>query len=74
MTTRLNGCNNKPRPTPEKTYMAQDGYNQGVKTALEIPTRLPLMVAVPHRMTTTCQYDKSETDKGCAGCAHGSQP
>lgn len=70
---KLNGCNNKPRPTAETTYPAQDGYIDTVKTADLKPTRLPLMVGVPHRMSTTCQYDKSETDKGCTGCAHGSQ-
>lgn len=69
----LNGCHNKPRPTAESTYPAQDGYIDAVKSAGGEPTRLPRVVQVPHRMSTTCQYDKSATDAGCAGCQHGEE-
>lgn len=62
---RLNGCHNKPRPTAATTHQAQDGW-----LSFE-GSRLPNLVPVPFRMSTTCQYDKSATDPGCAGCQHG---
>lgn len=27
-------------------------------------------MAWPHRMSTDCKYDKSQTDKYCSGCKH----
>lgn len=65
------GCWNKPRPTAETTHVAQAGWLAVVSA---VPSRMPRMVTVPHRMSTTCKYDKSGSDPGCAGCQHGSAP
>lgn len=67
------GCHNRPRPTAETSYPAQDGWQGGV-TLRQTSTRLPVIVPVTHVMSTTCQYDKSAVDQRCGGCEHGSAP
>jgi len=73
VTARLNGCNGKPRPTAASTYRAQAGWLDGI-TDQGAPVRVPVYREIPHRMSTTCQYDKSASDPGCAGCHHGAKP
>ncbi len=70
----LNGCHNKPRPTAESTYPAQDGWYDLRELRFGRPGRVARTVAIKHTMSTTCQYDKSATDVGCRGCQHGSAP
>ncbi len=60
------GCHNKPRPTPETTHIAQDGWRE--YTERGIPVRVPVLVEVKHRMSTECMYDVRTTNPGCAGC------
>lgn len=68
---RYPGCWNKPRPTTSTTYTAQAGWREYEERGEVI--RVPVLVLIPHRMSTTCQYDKSATDAGCSGCVHGEQ-
>jgi len=65
------GCWNKPRPTEATTYIAQAGWDVSYEHRLSGPipmSREPVLIDIPHRMSTTCKYDKSATDPGCAGC------
>lgn len=54
-------------------YDAQDGY-----TTLEIAgekVRVARVVEVPHTMTTSCQYTKTnQNDPKCFGCSHREVP
>jgi hypothetical protein len=61
-------CHNKPRPTAATTHDAQSGWRQYEER--DAIVRVPVYELVPHRMSTACQYDKSQTDKACAGCQH----
>jgi hypothetical protein len=67
------GCWNKPRPTAETTHVGQAGWSPIFRDGFGAPCRAPVLVDIPHRMSTTCQYDKSATDAGCAGCVHGAK-
>lgn len=63
----MNGCLNR-NPFQGETLM-QDGW-----TYVE-GTRLPNMVKVPFRMSSTCQYQKDpmgygQQDPHCQGCKH----
>jgi len=55
------GCYNKVRPFKGQTYRAQSGFKAD---------GTPQHVAIPHVMSTTCQYDKRTIDNRCAGCKH----
>lgn len=78
MSAPLAGCHNKPRPTTESSYLAQDGYEtwhayksvDGLDYRLDEPTRVPAMVRVNFRMESDCQYDMSATASCCTGCMH----
>ena len=61
------GCHNKPRQTPQSSYLAQDGY------ALGITTREPSLKWVGHAMSTECQYSKNTVDAKCDGCMNKGQ-
>lgn len=65
MTTRPNGCHNRP-PYSTSQPMQDGWYMDGV-------TRTPRMVYVPHRMSTECQYSRDpmgygQQDPRCEGC------
>jgi hypothetical protein len=61
------GCHNRAQFRASEP--AQDGhYRDGY-------TRTPRMIAVPHVMTTLCQYTHTElgqSDAKCIGCKHKS--
>lgn len=61
---KQNGCHNK---NFNDGYYAQDGMKI-IQDADGDTVSVRKMVWIPHRMTTTCQYDKANTDKGCVGC------
>ena len=67
------GCNGKPRPRADATYMAQAGWLE-VRDNLGRPGRVPVMVDIKATFgTTACQFDRSATDSICTGCPHGAQ-
>lgn len=51
------GCHN--RQHLRSTLEVQDGWN---------PNGTRRMITVPVRSNPDCQYDRSSTDKRCAGC------
>lgn len=60
---RLNGCHNKPRPTPGRTLIVQDGYSE--------PLHTPRWKEIPDVFdASTCAKGTQEPDAGCAGCQH----
>lgn len=69
MTTRPNGCHNRP-PLQQARWM-QDGW---IRTEAEgQPTMVPRMIVVPHRMSTDCHYSRDpmgcgQQDPRCEGC------
>lgn len=63
------GCHNKPRPTADTTYQAQDGWLRSVGFEGQ-PTRLPRIIQIRHTMSTECQYSKTTADAKCTGCDH----
>lgn len=73
MSAHRYGCHNSPRPAAEGSYPAQDGWDYDPPLA-GWPSRMPIIVQVPFRMSTACQYDKAATDPSCSGCAHGRRP
>jgi hypothetical protein len=77
MLQRLNGCHNGQRGAAlaAHTYPAQAGWIDLAlpgKWAKEgAATRTPIVVAIPHVMTTDCQYSKgpeARHDPACKGC------
>lgn len=75
--TRLNGCHNRPRPTAATSYQAQAGWEyrnvlcaEPYEAPRDEPTRIPVLVDIPHVMSTECRYDASATDQGCVACVH----
>lgn len=64
----INGCNNNPRPSRERTYPVQDGWRY-VATAAGI-TREPIIIEQKFVMEEACVYVASATDQGCSGCVH----
>lgn len=63
------GCNNKPLQSPDATYVAQAGWSETFRDGFGNPCRAPVYVEIKAAFgTTTCQYDKTTTDRMCAGC------
>lgn len=61
-------CHNKPRPTKDSSYVAQAGWVD-MRDGLGTPIRAPVLRDIKSAFgTTTCQYDKSQTDPACFGC------
>lgn len=65
------GCNNIPRPGPDSSYTAQAGWREYEERG-EI-VRVPVWKKTFYAFTIECKYDKTATDKACAGCVHGEQ-
>ncbi len=66
------GCHNKPRPTVDSKYIAQEGWSSTFYNAIyDSPDRTPLYAEVKSAFgTTSCQYFDSGRDPSCIGCAH----
>lgn len=65
------GCHNKPRVTPERTYLAQAGYEGEVHLGFDTFARERVYVPIKHAMSTDCQYTKTHAaDRLCSGCVH----
>ena len=65
----LAGCNNRPRPRADATYVAQAGWSHYVER--DSPVRRPVMVNIKATFgTTACQNDRSATEACCTGCQH----
>lgn len=63
------GCHNRAEFKPMTPV--QDGWY------MDGHTRTPRMVAMPHRMEKSCQYQHTELgqrDRRCTGCARRDQP
>jgi len=58
-------CNGKPRPAPDATHWAQDGWFDDPHGM----TRKPKMVPIKNVFDcAACAYDKSASDPKCDGC------
>lgn len=64
------GCWNKPRPSKDSWYMAQDGWTYSDDGR----TRTPKLMKIFHKMSTDCRYDQPHKDSACAGCVHMNFP
>jgi hypothetical protein len=71
----LYGCNNKPRPTAESSYVAQAGWSETFRDGLGAPCRVPIYIDIKSAFgTTACQYTLAHaTDPECSGCVHRSK-
>ena len=66
----LAGCNNRPRPAPDATYLAQGGWIDYVDSNGRAG-RIPAMVEIKATFgSTACQNDRSATEACCTGCQH----
>lgn len=62
------GCNNKPAQSPDATYAAQDGwyvFRDPLGNLIRTPRQIEIKAAFG---TIGCNYDKTTTDRMCAGC------
>lgn len=65
----LAGCNNRPRPRADATYVAQAGWTDYVEHGAL--ARKPVLVGIKATFgTTACQNDRSATEACCDGCQH----
>ena len=65
----LAGCNGKPRPHPDATYVAQAGWTEYVEHGAL--ARKPVLVGIKATFgAIECRYDLSATDACCTGCEH----
>lgn len=64
----LAGCNGKPRPRADATYIAQVGWEYHVEHGAL--ARKPVLVGIKTSFTTACQNDRSATEACCTGCQH----
>lgn len=72
--TRLNPCHSRQRPTPDSTYIVQDGYHETID-GFGNPVRSPKYVRIKvFSKHLNCMYDKSTVDLGCSGCPHVQSP
>lgn len=67
------GCWNKPRPTADSYYMAQDGWDMEYVGPDDIDGRdwfqgAAMFFEVKHAMSTECRFDMSLKDPKCEGC------
>jgi hypothetical protein len=69
------GCHNKPRPTPESSYVAQVAWSETFRNGFDEPQRVPVYVDVKSAFgTTACQYTLTHAaDPECSGCVHRSK-
>lgn len=61
------GCWNKPRPTADSFYMAQDGWDTQYVGSDDFEGTA-WFVEVRNVMSTECRYDMSLEDAKCDGC------
>lgn len=65
----LAGCNGKPRPHADATYVAQVGWDYHVEHGAL--ARKPVLIGIKASFgTTACQNDRSATEACCTGCEH----
>jgi len=62
------GCKNKPRPTAESSYIAQDGWSEYEDRGA--PVRVPRWKRIFHIMSTECVYTQTTPSPHCEGCEH----
>lgn len=70
MSAKPYACATWPRPTPESTYLVQDGYidiEDGHGNLWRTPKWKRIPVFSAHM---GCQYDKTATDPACSTCQH----
>jgi hypothetical protein len=67
------GCYDKPRPTPDTSYVAQTSF-EIQRDGFGAPSRMPVFIDVKHTMSTNCRYDKWQTDDRCRGCKNAGKP
>jgi hypothetical protein len=61
------GCWNKPRPTEDSSYLAQDGWETQYVGSGDFEGTA-WFVEVRNVMSTECRYDMSLKDAKCDGC------
>lgn len=66
------GCHNKPRPTPQASYIAQDGWHEFIDGRGN-PVRTPKWKEVNFNFSTDCDPGKRAIDPRCASCQHGGE-
>lgn len=65
--TNIYACNGRERTT--KPHIVQDGYHEWEQNGETVRGR-PRYKMITSKFLPGCQYDKSNVDKKCAGCAY----
>lgn len=73
MTLKSYACSTWPRPTPESTYLVQDGWHEYLENGQMVRGAAKWKRIKVFTEHFGCQYDKTATDPRCAACQHNPQ-